>query len=93
MEEVFGTEFKRYKEVTEEEKAQYEEAKIRWEEDGCQGDEPLEPTSIISVPLEEVVPHSVKFIGLFFSASFCPPCKKLVEPIREFYEEFNKDLM
>ena len=30
-----------------------------------------------------------KFIGLFFSADWCPPCKHMLQPLKNFYTDVN----
>ena len=49
------------------------------------------PSHYEKVPINEAFPKSMKFIGVFFSANYCPPCKKVMEPLKNFYKEFNKD--
>ena len=33
----------------------------------------------------------VKFVLLYFSGSYCPPCKKFTPILKAFYEEINSD--
>jgi len=33
---------------------------------------------------------SVKIIGLFYSALYCPPCHRIMQPLHDFYKEYNK---
>ena len=35
--------------------------------------------------------HTHKFLGLMFSASWCPPCKSFLQILKEFYSEVNID--
>ncbi len=34
---------------------------------------------------------NLMYIGVLFSAEYCPPCQRLMEPLKNFYEEFSKD--
>ena len=46
------------------------------------------------VPLEDAAAlggEDLQFIGVFFSAEYCPPCKRFVEPIQEFKQEMCAD--
>ncbi len=40
------------------------------------------------VPLETLLQSKV--IALYFSASWCPPCRKFTETLKDFYEEVNQ---
>eukprot|EP00349_Pseudokeronopsis_sp_Brazil_P001546 CAMPEP_0202963786 /NCGR_PEP_ID=MMETSP1396-20130829/7803_1 /ASSEMBLY_ACC=CAM_ASM_000872 /TAXON_ID= /ORGANISM="Pseudokeronopsis sp., Strain Brazil" /LENGTH=162 /DNA_ID=CAMNT_0049685293 /DNA_START=12 /DNA_END=500 /DNA_ORIENTATION=+ len=91
LEEIFGESFVKYRAVSQDEVSKFQEDKRKWEEDGCMGLPPIEPQQYFSVTWEEAFPRSVKFIGLFFSANYCPPCKKVLQPFHNFYQEFNKD--
>ena len=31
----------------------------------------------------------IKFVGLFFSADWCPPCKHMLQPLKNFYTDVN----
>lgn len=31
----------------------------------------------------------LKFVGLFFSADWCPPCKHMLQPLKNFYTDVN----
>ena len=31
----------------------------------------------------------LKYVGLFFSADWCPPCKHMVQPLKNFYTDVN----
>ena len=33
----------------------------------------------------------MKYIGIFFSAEWCPPCKGFTSILTEFYQGVNKD--
>ena len=33
----------------------------------------------------------VEYIGVLFTAEFCPPCKRLLEPLKTFYDEMVKE--
>ena len=37
----------------------------------------------------EEIKHTHKYIALFFSASWCPPCQTFVRLLKEFYAEVN----
>ena len=30
------------------------------------------------------------YIGVVFSAKYCPPCERLQEPLKQFYDEFSQ---
>ena len=49
-----------------------------------------EPTEIREKNVNEVIAPSVKIIGLFFSAQYCPPCLKMMDIVKDFYQEYNK---
>lgn len=42
------------------------------------------------VAFEEVFEPSIKYVGVLFSASYCPPCHGFLQPLQDFYQEFNK---
>lgn len=31
----------------------------------------------------------LKYVGLFFSADWCPPCKHMLQPLKNFYTDVN----
>ena len=33
--------------------------------------------------------NGLKFVGLFFSADWCPPCKHMLQPLKNFYTDVN----
>ena len=35
--------------------------------------------------------HTHRYLGLLFSASWCPPCKSFLSILKEFYSEVNVD--
>jgi thiol-disulfide isomerase/thioredoxin len=32
-----------------------------------------------------------KYLGLFFSAGWCPPCKLMMKPLKDFYTDINME--
>ena len=32
----------------------------------------------------------LQYIGVFFTALYCPPCQAIQEPLKAFYEEYKK---
>ena len=45
-----------------------------------------------STPVDEVIgKEGQEYVLVLFSAQYCPPCQKLVEPLKKFYEEYSKD--
>ena len=45
-----------------------------------------------SVPVEQVVgKEGLEYIMVLFSAEYCPPCAKFVEPLKNFCAEYFKD--
>ena len=40
-------------------------------------------------PTEEVLGANVKYIGVLFTANYCPPCHAIIEPLKNFYNEFK----
>ena len=42
------------------------------------------------MPSADVLTESVKYIGVYFGAKYCPPCEKFLEPLRKFNEEMSK---
>ena len=35
--------------------------------------------------------EDIKFVGLFFAAGWCPPCKAMLKPLKNFYTDANLD--
>ena len=33
--------------------------------------------------------QGIKYVGLFFSADWCPPCKHMLQPLKNFYTDVN----
>ena len=33
--------------------------------------------------------NGLKYVGLFFSADWCPPCKHMLQPLKNFYTDVN----
>ena len=33
----------------------------------------------------------LKYVGLFFSAEWCPPCKHMLQPLKNFYTDVNME--
>ena len=33
--------------------------------------------------------EGTKFVGLFFAAGWCPPCKAMMKPLKNFYTDAN----
>jgi nucleoredoxin len=31
----------------------------------------------------------LKYVGLYFSADWCPPCKHMLQPLKNFYTDVN----
>ena len=44
-----------------------------------------------SLPVSEVLgSENLRYIGVVFSAKYCPPCERLMEPLQKFHEEFSQ---
>ena len=44
-----------------------------------------------NVPVADVLPSTVKYVGVYFGAKYCPPCEKFIEPLKKFHAEFSKE--
>ena len=42
-----------------------------------------------SVPTNDVLGPDTKYVGVLFTANYCPPCHALKEPLQNFYNEFK----
>ena len=94
MEALFGThlvKFKKSEEPPKEENADTPDEEGQEEKPKYAG---LKPYSE-EVPIDQVFNHAddspLRYVGVVFSADYCPPCQKLLEPMKEFYQEFSKD--
>ena len=43
------------------------------------------------VPIADVIKEGTTYVGVLFTAHYCPPCTRFCEPLKAFYEEFSKD--
>mgnify|MGYP006117253401 CR=1 FL=1 len=34
---------------------------------------------------------NLRYIGVLFTAKYCPPCERLTEPLKAFYDEFSQN--
>ena len=83
MDKVFGEYLHKYKEP-----APVEEAAEGQEE------KPLEgmPQYYEAVPVQDILgKEGLEYVFIVFSAEYCPPCQKLNEPLKAFFEEYSKD--
>ena len=56
-------------------------------------EEPPKPLYYTKTPVNEVLggKENLRYIGVIFTAHYCPPCQKFMEPLKAFYDEFAKD--
>ena len=47
-----------------------------------------EETSLTETANVEAL-QGTKYVGLFFSADWCPPCKHMMQPLKNFYTDSN----
>ena len=59
----------------------------KWKE--MEGDDVTDVMKCQSVPTSEVLNGDTKYIGVLFTANYCPPCHALLEPLQNFYNEFK----
>jgi nucleoredoxin len=50
----------------------------------------VEERAVFSVPIDEVIPKEIRYIGIYFSASWCGPCRKFTPILKKFYQEMKK---
>ena len=75
MEELFGDTLVKYREIPEQELKEYQEAKANYVEGAPF---PEEPKPYQYFETSEAIAKTTKFIGILFSAHYCPPCKKFL---------------
>jgi hypothetical protein len=49
-----------------------------------------EPMPWEDVAFGEVFGPNIKYVGVLFSAAYCPPCHGFLQPLQDFYQEFNR---
>ena len=60
-----------------------------WQKKGTTDREKEESTSYEEATLATVT--DAKYLGLFFSAGWCPPCKLMLKPLKDFYSDINME--
>ena len=91
FEDIFGEHLVKYKEPDPAEVAEANEERVG--EDGEILSPRPPPAYYTKVSTAEFFAREnpPQYVGVVFSAQYCPPCEKLIEPLKAFYTEFSKD--
>ena len=84
MEQIFGENLIKYKEPEPKEAPEGEAE--------APADPDEKPVYYTTVPTAEFfAKEGLEYVLVLFTAKYCPPCEKLVAPLKAFYEEYSKE--
>ena len=100
MQSLFGDYLLKYKEPTDQqdgpigdEALKLEAANVDVADEGQQVIAIKPKSNNYSTPIltsEALGGENLRYIGVLFSAEYCPPCQRLHEPLQQFYDEMTK---